>query len=347
MLRPASWPEDAVTTLFARLPDLPPCRTAVGRWLTALAIWLMALGLRWLIDGVSDGGPFLTFLPAIVLTTLLCGRLPTLVVIVLSAIASDYFWLPPPGFAMEWPTTPLSLALFLAIAAFELLLVDTLATALRANAAQRVHLSSALRLRETMFHELRHRIANQLHIVTAMLEGSQIRLSRGADASDVIEQAIGRLSSVTHLQTIVDDRAMLRRGLVPVLQDMLDQVFAGVQVAVQVRAAPVPLSADQMTIVCLIVIEAATNALKHNFRRGYGHMFAVELRRASGSRLALTVWDDGPDFDSAAIFDQSDGVGLSIMRGLAAELGGDLRLESHGGTTVTVEFANSASARAG
>ena len=94
-----------------------------------------------------------------------------------------------------------------------------------------------------------------------------------------------------------------------------------------------------MTILCLIAIEAATNALRHIFRRRRGNLFAIELRRLPNERLLLTIWHDGPGFDADTVLTVADGQGLSIMQWLAAQLGGTLTVESRGGTTVTVEFA--------
>jgi two-component sensor histidine kinase len=335
----ASWPGEAPrpssltdATRFAR------CRSGWMRWALALAIWSVAFAARWLLDEIADSGPFLTFLPAVALTTLLCGRGPAVAVIAAAALACDYWWLPPPGFGMEWPTTAVSLVLFMIIGLFELVLVDALFQSSRGNAAQQSRVETSLRLRETMVDEMRHRVTNQLHVITAMLEGSQINIDGGAKADDVLEQAIGRIASITHLQRIVDDKASYQRGLEPVLLDMLDHIFYDVDVAVQVRAPTVALSTEQMTIICLIVIEAATNSLKHIFRRRRGHMFAVELRPLPDDRLSLTVWDDGPGFDAGSAIVASDGTGLSIMHGLADQLGGTLSIQSRGGTTVTVEF---------
>lgn len=344
MLRMASWPGSAPPRLLSARTSRAPsrCEAAWARWALALAIWMAALGARWLLDESAQTGPFLTFLPAIAVTTVLCGRWPAAAVVVLSVLACDYFWLPPVGFSMEWPVTPVSLALFVLIGLFEMMLIDRLYVASRDNAEHQGKLEDSLRLRETMFQEMRHRVANQLHVVTAMLEGSQIKINAGARVDDVLEQAIGRISSITYLQRIVDDKASYQRGLVPLLSDMLDHIFYDVDVAVQVRSAPIHLSDEQMTIICLIVIEAAMNSLKHIFRRRRGHMFAVELRRREDGLLTLTLWDDGPGFDAGRLLAEADGLGLSIMQGLAAELGGTLRLESRGGTTVTVEFAETA-----
>ena len=129
------------------------------------------------------------------------------------------------------------------------------------------------------------------------------------------------------------------KRLASLLRDILDHIFHDVDVAVQVRAAPVALPDQHVTIVCMIVIEAAMNSSKHIFRRRRGCMFAVELRKIADDRLVLTIWDDGPGFDAGNVAANSNGLGLSIMRDLAAELEGSLTLDSRSGTTVKVEFA--------
>lgn len=334
MYQLVSWPGLAAPSAApdGRARLIRRCRTQWAAWSFALAIWFVALAVRWLLDPVLDAGPFITFLPAIALTTLFCGRWQAVLVIVLAMLACDYFWLPPPGWALEWPTGAISLAVFVLIGLFELALIDSLYVASHSSAGTRGRLES------TMLHEMRHRVASQLHVIAAILEGSQIKINSGDSVDDVLEQAIARISSITNLQSIIDDKAGYRRGLAPLLRDMLDQIFYDVDVAVQVRSAPMRLSDEQMTIVCLIVIEAAMNSLKHIFRRRRGHLFAVELWRRRDGWIELTVWDDGPGFDAGSVIANPDGLGLSIMQGLAAELGGALNLESHSGTTVTVEF---------
>jgi two-component sensor histidine kinase len=190
-----------------------------------------------------------------------------------------------------------------------------------------------------MVQEMRYRVADQLRVIMAMLEGSQIRIDRGANATDVLEQAIGRISSVAHLQQLIDDRPGQERDLAMLLRDLLDHVFYDLDVAVQVRSAPVRLSRERMTILGLIVVEAATHCCRHIVRRLRGNLFATELRRLPNERLLLTIWHDGPGFDTGTVLEVADGQGLSIMQGLVAQLGGTLTVECRGGTTLNVEFA--------
>jgi two-component sensor histidine kinase len=341
MLHTVSWPAEAVLPPApARLPlRFTRCRAWWARWLLALAFCCVAAAVRWLLDDAVISGPFLTFLPAIALTTLVCGRRQAVAVIALGAAACAYLWLPPIDLSTEWPTAPISLALSVLVGLFEMALVDSLHVASRNDATQAGQLESSLRLREIMVREKQHRIANQLHLIIAMLESSQTRIDGGAKVEHVLHQAIGRISSISYLQRIVDDKSGYHRGLAPLLREILDHIFYDVDVAVQVRVPPLTLPDRHVTIVCLIAIEAAINSSKHIFQRRRGCMFAVELRNAADDQLVLTIWDDGPGFDAGSVLANSSGLGLRIMRDLAAELGGSLTLDSQSGTTVKVEFA--------
>jgi len=67
----------------------------VPRYAAGLAIFILALALRFAILPLNGGIPFLTFYPAVVFTALLCGTGPALMVIVLSCLAADYIFMEP------------------------------------------------------------------------------------------------------------------------------------------------------------------------------------------------------------------------------------------------------------
>jgi PAS domain S-box-containing protein len=65
------------------------------RYLFALTIFALALAMRLAIFPLDGGYPFFTFYPAVVLSALLCGTVPTLVGIALSSFIIDFLLIPP------------------------------------------------------------------------------------------------------------------------------------------------------------------------------------------------------------------------------------------------------------
>ena len=69
--------------------------SAPTRYSMAFGIFVLSLGLRLGLFPVASGLPFLTFYPGLILSLLLCGTGPGILVTALSALAAYYFFFPP------------------------------------------------------------------------------------------------------------------------------------------------------------------------------------------------------------------------------------------------------------
>ena len=109
-----------------------------------------------------------------------------------------------------------------------------------------------------------------------------------------------------------------------VLQDLLAEILHDTPVTVKLDIRSRALTLDQMTIIVLLVSEAATNAVKHVFRPEQGSLFEVALVECANGRLQLTVRDDGPGIGPVPVPSApAQKLGMRIMQALAAQLGGD------------------------
>jgi PAS domain S-box-containing protein len=72
-----------------------PLERPAPRYAAGLAIFFLALALRFAILPISGGIPFLTFYPAVMFAALLCGIGPALMVIVLGGLAGNYIFMEP------------------------------------------------------------------------------------------------------------------------------------------------------------------------------------------------------------------------------------------------------------
>lgn len=100
------------------------------------------------------------------------------------------------------------------------------------------------------------------------------------------------------------------------------------------KSDPGLLPHDTCQKLSLIVVELVTNAAKHAFVGRADGRVSVCLRRTPETWICLVV-DNGSGFRQAAAV----GDGLSLVRGLARALGGDLRVYSDaGGAIVTLTW---------
>jgi two-component sensor histidine kinase len=299
-------------------------------WLVAGAFFGASLGIRILLAPWLDPIKFLTFYPAVAAATLLCGWTRGVAVLLLSAAAAWYMFYPPAySFEIKDANTIVALIGFLLVGGFLVVLVAGMTDLIK-------RLEFANRAQESLFQELQHRVANNLQVVVAMLQGVRGELSDSASA-EAIAHAQDRIAAMSNLHRRLHDRQAYESGLAPLVTDVLDEVFYDLPVRVEVDIAPrVDLSLDQMTAISLLVNEAAINAAKHVFRKGAGTTFKVELLKQKDS-LRLLIHDDGPGIagDSAS---ERQSLGMSIMQTFARQLGGSLRLNGPSGTTLKVEI---------
>jgi len=315
-----------------RLSDLVRKRQGVSTWALALALLAVSIVARLALAPWLEAVPFLTFFPAIVASTLLCGWRQGTFVLILSAFAAWYFFVPPAHPITITGAPIVELIGFLVVGGFDVVLVAALAELVR-------RLDEATRVQESLFRELQHRVGNNMQILASMLRHSRRGLEDTA-AVEIIDQAAARIVAMAQLHRRLYDRSAYVNGLEPILRDVLADTFHALPVDIKLDIRAQGLSIDQMTAIVLLVNEAAINAAKHVFNRGLGTLFEVFLSERANGRLQLLIHDDGPGIAPVPPAEpQKRTLGMTIMEAFASQLGGSLQVLGEPGTTLSVEFA--------
>jgi two-component system, sensor histidine kinase PdtaS len=306
-------------------------RTGVWSWVLAGGFLAAAVAVRLALAEWLDPAPFLAFFPAVAASTLFCGWRQGALVLVLSAIAAWHLF-PEQNFSFPIGVDPaLEIARFLLVAALLIMLVEGLIQVV-------VELDHTARVNEDLFRELQHRVANNLQIIAATLQKAQ-RGIQDPVAAQAINVALGRIHSLAGLHRRLYDAAAYSQGLEPILRDVLAETFRALPVDIRLDVRCGDLSVGQMTAIALLVNEAAINAAKHVFRPGKGSLFEVSLAEVERGRVQLTIRDDGPGIPTeAAASPQMQRLGLTVMRGLAGQLGGSLEVFDSPGATLKLKF---------
>ncbi len=310
-----------------------------SKWTIAALIFAAAFVVRWLFGATINSISFAPFAPTIIVITLICGWQPALTCLIGAIICIWYFLTVPHGsFALIWPS-PLILGLVAFTGAFEIFIVEGFTRMLVINARQQQKLNDLIQQQDTMFREMQHRVSNNMQFIVTMLTLAKRQLGRGVDSDEVFTNAIMRITSMAHLHRKLHDIASYNRGLQPMLQDILTELLAGLDVEIRMSVAPVSISLDQMSAAVLIVVEAVTNSIKYVYQPGLGTTLDVHLRELPGNRLVLMIRDDGPG--NTASFNTVKSrprLGLRIMQGLTIQLRGKLTVKSLRGMIIRVEF---------
>lgn len=304
-----------------------------------------ALALRFAFDAALPAGfPYLTFFPAVVLTAFFFGLRPGIVCAVLSGLASWYFFMPPfYSFALT-SQTAIALVFYVFIVAVDIALIHIMhlaAARLRSDAEETALLYERQR---TMFQELQHRVANNMQFVSAMLRLYSKRAGQDPAAMlTALDDARVRLDTMSRLHRHLYDPVNVTRPVGEFFQELcanLAEAAGARDVSFTIDMPPVQFDLDQLTPLSLIAVEVITNALKHAFPDGRGHI-ALRLRQ-DGDHIVFTIADDGKGMSTTATPEHSKSLGLKIVHSLAAQLGGSIVYETGPGTTARVEFDRAA-----
>ena len=187
--------------------------------------------------------------------------------------------------------------------------------------------------------DLHDGLGQDLTGIALMLRGivAQLR-SEGSPVHLDVEDVIGLVNSA------IESTRSLARGLTPVsaaagglpaalraLAEKVDERY-GIATSLTIDLAePVELDEATATHSYRIVHEAVTNAIRHSRAEN----LSISLTAEDG-QLSIRVADDGRGFAAAPHANQSDGMGLKIMRYRAQLMGGDFVIESTpgGGTSI-------------
>jgi len=177
---------------------------------------------------------------------------------------------------------------------------------------------------ELLFRELDHRVMNTLMITAGMLRHQLDDIADPA-AREAMERASGRVLAMGRVHQIgahsaIGDLAEVIKGV------CTDLVGPDPRFLLKLEAEPVVAPAHKAAVVALIVNELVTNAVKHAFRDRSVGTVSVSLRQTNGN-ATLCVTDDGAAL-AASSNGSTDGIGLSLVARLAAQLAGTLSVET-------------------
>jgi signal transduction histidine kinase len=191
----------------------------------------------------------------------------------------------------------------------------------------------------------RARIARELHdsisqdLFSLRLLAGGLRRTLPADSPlyprvEAMENTVsGTLHEMQALLLELRPVALRETGLLPALDELCRAYRDRLGIAVEADLEPIELDPSAEPAVLRVVQEALANAVKH------ARPSRVVLRARGGGdgRVLLSISDDGAGFDPARAAERH-GMGLDLMRERAAELGGELRVESTPGQGTTVRI---------
>lgn len=322
-----------------------PIRGIVPRYGAAILFTGLATVARFLADAILPPGfPFLTFFPVVIFCTFLAGRGPGIVCAVLSGLAA-WFWFIPPinSFYTDGPVLT-ALLFYALVVAVDIALIDGLLQRQLQLVESQKKLAEMADHQTLLFKELQHRVANNLASISSMLRLQRRRIERDpASALIVVDSADARIDLMGRVHRQLYDPAARDLALPEQFHHVVKQaqdVAGASHVQVIVNAIDARISVDRMMTLMLLVTEVLTNSIKHAFEAGQAGEVRLTLERVKDETLRLTISDNGKGMAEQPVSatNRPIGLGTTIIKGFAAQLGGTLKVDGSNGVRTVVDF---------
>ncbi len=292
-----------------------------------LAICGAALLLRLVLGPfLPPGLPFATFFPAVIITAFLFGARAGALAAILGGLLGWVFFIKDPLSVAPLPGTAPSILLYVFADALILVLFHWMQEATGSLVRERERNERLAETRALLFHELQHRVSNNLQVAAGLLALQKRHIADEAAQAALDEAArrigvIGRISRQLYRPN--GEAQAMRELLGPLCADVIDA--GGKQVELAIEDDGLKLGADAAVPVALIVAEAVANATEHGFAdRDKG---AIAVRCMSGTEgFVIEIVDDGRGLRPGFDLEEHASLGLHIAATLAHQLGASFEL---------------------
>lgn len=317
-------------------------RSPVFKSTFTLAAFALSLVARFALrDALPTGFPYLTFFPAVILTTFFAGVWFGWALAIACGVAAWYYFILPYNSFDISGLTAVALGFYVFIVATDILLIHIMNISLARMLAERRRSDQLAASRALMFHELQHRVSNNLQVIGSMLQLQRNDLEDPA-ARQALEVASARLRTVATIQRSLHDpnrqSVDFARFLQRIVPDIVEASGLGDRVQHRVEPEPVPIGSDQSVPLGLIATEFITNTLEHATARPGPVHLCVSLKCSGEGRAVLEVRDDGPGFPPGFDPASSRSLGLRIVLQFAAQLNGEVTMRNENGALARIEF---------
>ena len=202
-------------------------------------------------------------------------------------------------------------------------------------------LKAADAAKQLLLFDINHRIKNHLQSVAGLmdlaarrattLDAAQLALSAAAGRLAVLGQVYTRLQ-VGDATSVVDARSFIEE----LCAGLAASLVGSRPISLRCDAVAVPLESSRAVTLGLAINEIVQNAVKYAFPNDRAGTIRIHLHAAAGD-LVLTVEDDGIGIDDS-VEPAGTGTGQRLIRAMAQQLGGTLKVDGHPGTRFTLRF---------
>lgn len=206
-----------------------------------------------------------------------------------------------------------------------------------------MRLRASIKEKEILIREVYHRVKNNLQIIASLLDMSK-RRAQHPETVDMLSEAHAKLytMSLIHTQLYQSDRVdqiNMGRNLRDLVEHLEQLYGLSRNVIAEIDTTNFYLSVTQAVPCALALNEVISNAFKYAYPVNKGGTIEISQKISRDDVVTIKVIDQGAGIPESVDIDQTDTLGLKLIRNLIVrQLNGDLQIRNQNGTDVLIEF---------
>ena len=204
-------------------------------------------------------------------------------------------------------------------------------------------LRASLREKEILLQEVHHRVKNNLQVVSSLLDLQSQNLT-DQKAIALFRESFNRIKSMALIhERLYQSTSLSRINFAEYIETLTNYLlqsywFKANLITVKVNVAHVFLTLDTAIPCGLIINELVSNSLKYAFTKETVGLIEVNLDLDHEQKFTLTVKDNGIGFPKDFDIQNTNTLGLQLVKVLTSQLEGEIELTYSHGTEVKIKF---------
>jgi PAS domain S-box-containing protein len=203
-------------------------------------------------------------------------------------------------------------------------------------------LKASLSEKDLLLKEVHHRVKNNMQVISSIFSLQAQYLDDSATLS-VLEECQQRIRSMALIhEKLYQCDSVVKIDFADYIQSLAANLFAFYRVdrsliRFNLQVSNVTLTLDAAIPCGLLLNELVSNALKHAFPQQAGEI-TIQLSIDTEQHLHLVVRDNGVGLSKNSTSQQTNSLGLRLVRALTRQLQGRLEINSNQGTAFEIVF---------
>ncbi|MBD1813397.1 PAS domain S-box protein [Microcoleus vaginatus DQ-U2] len=204
-------------------------------------------------------------------------------------------------------------------------------------------IQAALREKEVLLKEIHHRVKNNMQIISSLLQ-LQAQYIEDEPTLALFEESQTRIHAMALIhEQLYQSQHLDRIDLPPYVENLVANLYqsfgcGNTSIQFNLKVDPIYLNIETAIPCGLIINELVSNSLKYAFGSNLAGEITIEFQEINHHQFHLTIQDNGCGFPAEFDVENTETLGLRLVRMLAYQLEASIAIDSQCGTCYTLIF---------